>query len=72
MKKVIIGTLTMLAGSALVGGCAYGPRYAPPPPSGWAGEGWPRHVRRCERRFPRYDPRTDTIHRAGGDYRCPL
>ena len=61
----------MLAAPILVGGCAYGPAYGPPPP-GWAGESWPMHVRRCIRHFPRYNPQTDMIQRPSGDYRCPL
>lgn len=70
MRTIAVGMLALL-GCAALGGCAYGPRYGSPPP-GWAGESWARHVRRCERNFPRYDPRTDRIYRPGGDYRCPL
>lgn len=67
----IIAALMMLAPGALAGCAYYGPP-APPPPAGWAGESWPRHVRRCARRFPRYDPATDTVYRPSGPFRCPL
>ena len=44
----------------------------PPPPAGYAGESWRRHVNRCLRHFPLYNPRTDLIERASGPAPCPL
>jgi hypothetical protein len=65
------GLTALLVPGLLLGGCAsYYP--APPPPAGWAGENWARHVARCERHYPRYDPRTDLIYRPGGTFSCPL
>jgi hypothetical protein len=56
----------------LLSGCTSYYAAPPPPPAGWAGENWAQHVARCERRYPRYDPRTDLIYRRGGTFSCPL
>lgn len=53
----------------IVGACA---TYGPPPPPGYHGEGWRRHVHRCMRNYPRYNPRTDLIERPEGAVPCPL
>ncbi len=69
MKLRILGLAVVTLAPVLLDACA---SYGPPPPPGYAGESWRRHVRRCERRYPRYDPRTDLIERPDGPVRCPL
>ena len=56
-------------GASLLGGCT---TYGYGPPAGWHGEGWRRHVNRCLRHYPRYDPRTDLIERPESPVPCPL
>ncbi|WP_068080285.1 hypothetical protein [Novosphingobium rosa] len=68
-RRAILLAMAPLA-SSLLGACAT--TYPAPPPPGWRGEGWARHVARCERHYPRYDPRTDLIYRPGGTFSCPL
>lgn len=60
-----------LAGGVLAGCATYYPA-PPPPPPGWHGEGWQRHVNRCLRHYPRYNPRTDLVERPDGAFPCPL
>jgi len=62
--RALVGAVAL----ATLGACT---TYGPPPP-GWVGERWHRHVVRCERAYPRYDPRTDMIYRPSGNIRCPL
>ncbi|WP_206245127.1 hypothetical protein [Novosphingobium terrae] len=69
-RRAILLAFVPLA-SSLLGACTtYYP--ASPPPPGWRGESWGRHVARCERHYPHYDPRTDLIYRPGGTFSCPL
>lgn len=73
--KIGILTLAVVAlAPAALGGCVDGYGYGPPPPPppGAIGEGWARHVVRCEHRFRHYDPKTDLVYRRGGTFRCPL
>jgi hypothetical protein len=66
-----VAALLLLSGGTLSGCTTYYP--APPPrPAGWVGENWAQHVARCQRHYPRYDPRTDLIYRRGGTFSCPL
>ena len=51
--------VALMAGGAALAGCE---DYGPPPP-GYLGPppGYRRHVRRCFRRHPDYNPRTNTF-----------
>ena len=69
MKIRYLGMLLVACAPIMLDACA---TYGPPPPPGYAGEGWRRHVRRCISHYPRYDPRTDLIERPGGPVPCPL
>lgn len=68
MKLKLFAVILATTTPVLLNACA---SYGPPPP-GYAGESWRQHIRRCERAYPRYDPRTDLIERSGGPVRCPL
>jgi hypothetical protein len=69
MKLRILSLAAVSLAPLLLDACA---SYGLPPPPGYAGESWRRHVRRCLRNYPRYDPRSDLIERAEGAFRCPL
>ena len=68
MKLRYLGLALIACAPVLLDACAA--TYGPPP--GYAGEGWRRHVRRCLRNYPRYNPRTDLIERPEGPIPCPL